>query len=183
MAHRILLAAAAALAVFTVAGCDINTGAPKPAQSTCNCGGAQPPPQASVPPAPESYAPPEHRHHAQSRHYADRGHDRGAHSYYWRRSYSEVAVQTYDYHSDSSSTVIGDDGDRRDYHHEGHEGGDANAGAEHGEGWVDGYGRRHDGGEASIGEPVHDNGRGDGARLHPWHGYDADCPDDDSHHH
>jgi hypothetical protein len=189
MAHRILLAAAAALAVFTVSGCDINTGAQKPAQSTCNCAGT--PPQASVPPAPsEPYTPPEYhrRHHTHGWHDAYSGHDGGAHSYYWRRSYSEIAVQTYDYRSSSSSYVIGEDGDRHDhggYDHHGYRHGEGYAGgAVHGEGgWVDGYGRHHDGGEASVGEPAHEETNGDGARLHPWHGYDADCPDDRDPHH
>jgi len=187
MAHRIFLAAAAALAVFTVSGCDINTGAQKPAQSTCNCAGT--PPQASVPPAPSETATPPgyHRHHhGYGRHYAYGGHDGGAHAYYWRRSYSEISVQTYDYHSSSSAYVMGEDGDREDHggtdrHGEGYAGG-----AVHGEGgWVDDYGRHHDGGDATAGEgPVHAETTGDGARLHPWHGYDADCPDDrDPHRH
>jgi hypothetical protein len=193
MAHRILLAAAAALAVFTVGGCDITTGPQKPAQSACNCNGTQPTQQTTTPPAPsEPYAPPQHdrRHREHGWHYAyDRQHENGgAHQYYWRRAYSEIAVQTYDYHSDSSSYVTGDDGDhrgvgdghRRFHHDEHYDGGGAYAGGGvHGEGWIDGYGRHRDGGGASAGAPVHGEGRGDEARLHPWHGYDIDCPDNE----
>ena len=188
MAYRIFLAAAAALAVFTVGGCDINTGSQKPAQTTCNCNGT-PPAQAAAPAAPpEPYTPPEHyrRHRTSGRHYAYGRYDGGARTYYWRRAYSEIAVQTYDYHSESSSYVIGEDGDHRGYRRGGHHDGDGGyaGGAVHREGWVDGYGRHHDGGEASAGAPVHedvaheDASANDNARLHPWHGYDADCPDD-----
>ena len=178
MAHRILLAAFATLAVFTVSGCDISTGPQKPAQTTCNCTPPTPPQQAAVPSEP--YAPPEHRHR-HSWHTAYGGGDH-AHGYYWHRSYSEVAVQTYDYHSDSSSTVMGEDDHRGYYHRDGYDTG----GTAHGESWVDGYGRHHDGGSAVVGDAAHrETGSDDAARLHPWRGYDVDCPDDDRgpHHH
>jgi hypothetical protein len=176
MAHRILLAAAAALAVFTVGGCDINTGAPKPAQSTCNCNGTPPPRQVTTPPAPsEPYTPPEHYRRRHERY----AYGSGGHRYYWRRGYSEIAVQTYDYHSDSSSTVIGEDGDGYDHRRFHHDGGVAYAGdGVHGEGWIDGYGRHH-GGDTGIGAPAPVSGPDAIARLQPWHAYDIDCPDDE----
>ncbi|MEJ0024493.1 MAG: hypothetical protein WDN01_00580 [Rhizomicrobium sp.] len=165
---RIFLAAAATLAVFTVAGCDVNTGTPKDAKVGCNCT----PPPVATPPAPTAgepdYAPPPtHRHRWHRRRYA---YD-GVHGYAWRREYSEISVATYDYRSDSHSYITG-----------GHTyaGGGAydGGGAVHGGGWVDGYGRAYGGGDDAA---HHETAAGDRARLHPWHGYDADCPDNDPH--
>lgn len=152
---RIRLAAAAALAVLTVSGCDINTGAPRTAKADCNC---TPAPTAAPAPPQETarYAPPPHhrRHH---RSYAYGG------GYAWRSEYSEVSVETYDYRSDSRAYVTGGIGET------GY--GESGGGGAHG-GWVDGYGRAH----GDAGTAVHDRAAGR-RRLDPWHGYDADCPD------
>jgi hypothetical protein len=192
---RVILAAAAALVAITVSGCDINTGPPKTAKVECNC---------AVPAAPpaemrgsEAYPPPAapYRYHGHRRphgtFYAG-WHD--GHSHYWRREYAETSVFTYDYHSGSSSSSYyaggGGSSGASAYAYAGaHAGGGAYAGGgAHGgdgyhvvdHGWVDGYGRGHDGG-ATAGEPVHYETHGDHGRLHPWHGYDADCPDDHAH--
>jgi len=162
---RMVLAAAAALAVFTVAGCDINSGTPKDAKVGCNC--VPPPAAAPAPPAAApAYAPPRHRWHRLA--YADDG----VHGYAWRREYSEISVATYDYRSDSHSYVMGDSADSG--------GGYAAGRAGHG-GWVDRYGRAHGG--ASTGDAVHgdDTRTAYRARMAPWRGYDIDCPDDDRH--
>ncbi|MEI9991598.1 MAG: hypothetical protein WDM86_16330 [Rhizomicrobium sp.] len=155
---RIILAAAAALAVFTVAGCDINTGPAKDTKVGCNCAT---PPAATPTPTGEADTPPPPRHRWHR--HGDRHVYGGGHGYAWRREYSEISVATYDYHSDSRSYVMG--------------GGDyAGGGAAHGNGWVDGYGRAYGGGADH-----HETAADDRARLHPWHGYDADCPDNDPH--
>lgn len=171
---RVILAAAAALALFTVSGCDINTGPPKTAKVECNC--ATPAPPAGMRPS-TAYAPPETP-------YRYRAHRHGygiarwsGHSYYWRREYSEISVATYDYHSDSHSyTMAGGGGS---YGASAYAAAGAYAGGYHAvdHGWVDGYGRGHDGG-ATAGTPVHyeTNGRS-GGRGDVWHGYDVDCPD------
>lgn len=158
---RIAKISAAALAVIAVAGCDINTGPAKPAQTTCNC---TPPQPAVAPPAygEPSYSPPPHR----GRHRAHRSYG-GAHGYAWRREYAELSVETYDYHSTSTVTVVGDSGGYAGggYAYEGH--GGAASGT-----WTDGYGRVH------SGAPVHRDAAVDRARAAVWRGYDADCPDD-----
>lgn len=164
---RAILGVAAALAVLTVSGCDINSGPAKTAKVDCNCTA---PPQAATTPPPDmrgAYAPP-------TVHYRWRGHAHryagGGHSYYWRREFAEISVATYDYHSDSHSYYQGYQGTAG--------GSDASAYAGGGAHGDDGY-RRVDGG-ATAGEPAYYETHGDDrARLHPWHGYDADCPDQD----
>ena len=86
---RIILAAAAALAVLTVSGCDINTAPSKPAKVTCNC--ASPPP-AAVPPSSDTPVPPPEHHY---RHHYGYGHGgyRMPHGYRWRREYAELSVE------------------------------------------------------------------------------------------
>jgi hypothetical protein len=156
---RIARFVAGALAVFALAGCDINTGPAKPAQTGCNCTTPPPPaPPAYEPPAYEPPVPHTHwRYH--TRRYA------GAHGYAWRREYAELSVETYDYRSSSRSYVT-DEG--------AYAGGSYAGGAVHGAGWVDGYGRAHGGGDAGV--PVHSN-VADRARAAVWRGYDIDCPD------
>ncbi len=159
---RGIVTACAALAALSLTGCDINTGAPKTVQADCHCTNLP----AAAPPVTSGdtdYEPrPAHRH--SHRHgYADSG---SAHSYSWRREYSEVSVATYDYRSDSRSYTIG----ASDAAYSG----DSAGGESHG-GLVD----DHD--SATAGEPVH-RAQGDRhGRLSPWHGYDADCPDRDRH--
>ncbi len=190
---RVILAAAAALAAMTVSGCDINTGPPKTAQAACNC--TMPPPAGMR--GSEAYPPP-------AQHDRYRGYRRphgssyagwhGGHSHDWRREYAETSVFTYDYHSGSSSYDMGSHGgggaSASAYAYAGagaYASGGAGGGVHGGDGyhvvdrgWVDGYGRGHDGG-ATAGEPVHYETHDDHGRLHPWHGYDADCPDDHRH--
>ena len=190
---RIILVAAA-IAALAVSGCDINTGPPKTAKVECNC--AAPAPEGLRPST--AYAPPAmHDRYRGYAHHSGYGTARGGgHSHYWRREYSEVSVATYDYHSDSHSYVMGggDSSGVSAYAYAaagGYGGGGAYAGgSEHGgggyhvvdHGWVDGYGRGHDGGGATTGTPVHfethSGGHGRGA---VWHGYDVDCPDKPTH--
>ncbi|MEI9995012.1 MAG: hypothetical protein WDM91_10490 [Rhizomicrobium sp.] len=160
---RVILAAAAALAVLTVSGCDINTGTPRTEKVTCNC--ATPAP--AVPPAGarSGEAPrPQARVHHHRDWRAAPGH---GYAYRWHREYAEVSVQTYDYHSDSHS-----------YYQGGERGGAYGAT----DGYAGGAHRGdHDRGDED-GAPVHDRRAADEReRLHPWHGYDADCPDQDRH--
>jgi hypothetical protein len=210
---RVILTAAAALAVIMVSGCDINTGPAKTAKVECNCAGTPP---AGMRPS-TAYAPPaEPYHHRWHREHHGTGtaswHGGGSHSYYWRREYAELSVATYDYHSTSHSYYMsgGDGGgssgasayayagaysggsayagagahggDSYDHHGDGHydRHGDGYHAVPHG--WVDGYGRGHDGGDAYTGDPAHYETHGDGPhRGDPWHGYDIDCPDDALH--
>ena len=174
---RMVLAAAAALAVFTVAGCDINTGTPKETKVGCNC--TTPPAATPAPPASEPYyAPPAPRHHRWHGHGYARTYG-GVHGYAWRRDYSEISVETYDYRSDSHSYVTGESSDSGTYSGAGAYAGGGAGGSEHG-GWVDGYGRGHGG--ATAGDAVHDDRAiVDRARMAPWRGYDIDCPDNDPH--
>lgn len=183
---RVILALAGAAVALSLSGCDINTNGQK--QANCNCAAtpAAPPVAATTPPdmrGSTAFMPPEarpysHRHRTRERGYAYGGGHHGY--YYWRKEYSEISVATYDYHSGSTSTYFGGDayhggGDYRGGHGER---GDGYRGAEYG--WIDGYGRGHG---AHVGDAVHyDGGTADG-RDHPWHGYDADCPDDPHHHH
>ncbi len=162
---RMVLAAAAALAVFAVAGCDINTGTPKETKVGCNCTAA---PAATPPAAVTDDTPPRPHHHHRWHGY---GRNTGrAHGYAWRRDYSEISVATYDYRSDSHSYVTGGETDSA-----GGGGGTYTGGSVHG-GWVDGYGRGHGG----AGDGAHDDrATVDRARLAPWRGYDIDCPDND----
>ncbi|HEY0105727.1 MAG TPA: hypothetical protein VGB91_06540 [Rhizomicrobium sp.] len=155
---RLGLAAFAILAALTVSSCDINTGTPKAAKVECNC--APPLQAAAVPAKPDIDMPrPAHRHR---RHRADHYAGGGYHAFAWRREYSEYSVSTYDYRSDSRSYVTG--GER--YRTAG--------------GRADGYGYGHGGG-AAAGIPAHYETGGHGrARMDPWHGYDADCPDEDA---
>jgi hypothetical protein len=184
---RILLAAAATLAVVTVSGCDINTGPARQAKVECNCTGpAQMPagmrPSTAYPPPPAE--PYHHRWHRVSHDGYGTARWTGGHNYYWRREYAETSVVTYDYHSTSHSYYT--DGSGGDAYAGGgsYTGGDAHGGGYHvvAHGWVDGYGRAHDGGEAYTDAPVHgethtsDHHRGD-----TWHGYDVDCPNDEYH--
>lgn len=153
---RMLLAAAAGLAALALTSCDINTGATRKAD--CNCTPA--PVTAPVPPAQTaSYAPPAgHRRHRRSYAYG------GARGYAWRREYSEVSVETYDYHSDSSSYVMGGES-------YGGSGGERIAhGDAHGD-RTDGFDRTHSDAGTARYETA---GR---QRMDPWHGYDVDCPD------
>ncbi|HXC54509.1 MAG TPA: hypothetical protein VNU97_04390 [Rhizomicrobium sp.] len=177
---RIILAAAAALAALTVSGCDIDTGPPKTAKVECNC--AQPPQSAAaLPPdmrGSTAYPPPARHYRWHGRRYAG-----GVHGYYWRREYAELSVSTYDYHSDSHSYYQGDRGGSAAsaYAYAGaaaYAGGASYGGAAvHG---GDGFTRVEGG--ATIGAPTHyETHADDRARLHPWHGYDADCPDQDRH--
>ena len=178
---RVILATAAALIAVTLSGCDINTGPPKTAKVECNCAAPVAAPPAGISGGGTTYAPPPERHYRWHRHPHSYAHWSG-HSYYWRREYSEVSVQTYDYHSTSTSTYT--DGGT-------YGGGDAYASGEvYGDGgyhtadrgWIDGYGRSHDGG-ATTGEPVHYETHGGGhSRGDVWHGYDVDCPDPAQHH-
>jgi hypothetical protein len=191
---RVILAAAAALAAITVSGCDINTGPPKTAKVECNCTAPAAPPagmRGSEPPPAEPY----HHHSYRRPHESGYASWHGGHSHYWRREYAETSVFTYDYHSGSSTYYAGSHGggsSGASAYAYAEAGGYAGAGAyagggAHGggyrvvdRGWVDGYGRGHDGG-APAGAPAHYETHGDRGRLHPWHGYDADCPDDPRH--
>jgi hypothetical protein len=56
---RIVFAAAAALAVFSAAGCDINTGPAREAKVDCHCAAVAPP---AAPVADTTPAAPTHRH-------------------------------------------------------------------------------------------------------------------------
>jgi len=164
---RVILAAAAALAALTVSGCDINTG-PKTAPVACNCATPAPPPTGMR--GSDDTTPPATAHHHRHAHRYATSYG-GGHAYYWRREYSEVSVQTYDYHSDSHSYAMGG----------GDEGGGsagASAYASSGGAWVDGYGRGHGG--ATAGTAV--SGGDEHGRLKPWHGYDVDCPDKPARH-
>ncbi len=196
---RVILAAAATLAVIMVSGCDINTGPARTARVECHCAGTPPAGMrdstASAPPA-ETY---HHRWHREPHHAAGYASwHGGSHAHYWRREYAELSVATYDYRSTSHSYYLngGESGGTPDasaYAYAGaYGGGSAYAGAgtqdggysdRHGDGyrpvphgWVDGYGRAHDGGDA--GAPVQVDGP---HRRDPWHGYDVDCPDDARH--
>ncbi len=170
---RAILTACAALAALSLASCDINTGTPNNAQAGCHCTA---PPPAPVPPAAgteTAYAPPppaHHRHHGGVYAYGGHGRYSGHGSYYWRREFSEVSVQTYEYHSDSRSYAS--DGAYAGSGTYG-EGGATAGDSVHGEGWVDGYGRAHGG--ATAGSAVHYEH--DGRRRSVWHGYNEDCPD------
>jgi hypothetical protein len=167
---RAILVMAAALAVLTVSGCDINSAPPKATQVQCNCG-TTPPPVAAATPAPDmrgstAYAPPARHHRYRHPRGFARWHDR---SYFWRREYAELSVVTYDYHSGSQTyyddgTGHHDTADNSGTHDDGYTRVDS--------GWIDGYGRGHGNGGAHGGSG--DDARG---RLHVWHGYDADCPD------
>jgi hypothetical protein len=139
----------AATAALGLASCDINTGPPKAAQADCHC--AAPPP--AVPPV-EPAPPPTYRHHHR---YAYSGHTSG-HTYYWRREYSELSVDVYDYHSSSTRYTTGGGASY------------AGGGAYTGDA---AYGGGHDG--AGTGTAVYAGGGHD--RLSVWHGYDQDCPD------
>ncbi|MEJ1970206.1 MAG: hypothetical protein WDN03_16490 [Rhizomicrobium sp.] len=169
---RALLTVMAAAVALTLSGCDYNNQAQKPA--SCNCA-ATPPPVAAATPAPppagtDDTPPPEHHRARYHGHGGGYGMARRP-SHFWRREYSELSVATYDYRSGSTSTYAGG----RDAHDD-HGGGDGFHPA--GDGWTDFYGRRHANGAAAI---VYDTS-GDAHRDHPWHGYDADCPDGDAHH-
>jgi len=183
---RVILALAGAAVALSLSGCDINTNGQK--QANCNCATTPPaaPPVATANPpdmrGSTAYMPPEeprpyHRHHrSHGRGYAYGGGHHGYH--YWRREYSEISIAAYDYHSGSTSTYFGytGGGTHGDYHggsHGEHDGGYHEVDG----GWIDGYGRGH-GGEAVHYESGADDGRG-----RPWHGYDADCPDDPHHGH
>ena len=173
---RMVLAAAAALAVFTVAGCDINTGTPKETKVGCNC--TTPPAATPAPPAGEPYYEPPHHHHRWYGHGTTRSYGGGVHGYAWRREYSEFSVQTYDYHSDSHSYVMGGEDSSAYAGGSTYAGGGAYAGGGVHGGWVDGYGRGHGG--ATAGDAAHyETATADRARLAPWRGYDIDCPDND----
>lgn len=153
---RTILALATAATALALAGCDSNTGTPATRVVGCNC------PAPAVMPAPDmrgSTAPalPHHRRH--------RGYARwSGHSYYWRRSFAEVSVETYDYHSGSHSYFVG-----------GGYGGAYAGGDAHRGGWQDGYGRWHGTGGGAGAAP--DERAEADARMKPWHGYDAKCPD------
>lgn len=179
---------------------------------SCPTQAAPPTRTAATPPMPDddmrgsdAYEPrPYRRHHHRGydryRPHRDRGYSRwNGHSYYWRREYSEMSIYTYDYRSASTSTYVGATAGAAAgasaYAYAGAGAGayaGAGAGASTGGGyrvvpggWQDGYGRWHDG-RATAGDPAHyePTGSGDGgSRMQPWHGYDADCPDDDHDHH
>jgi hypothetical protein len=157
---RAVLAIAAAAIALSLSGCDTNTGAPA-AKVGCNCATPAAPPAAAVPDMRGStaYAPPTaHRHHRPA------GYGRwSGHAYYWRREFAEISVQTYGYHSDSRSYYSDGGSDS-------HDGGFRRAES----GWQDGYGRWH--GTAGVAGHT-DSGVVADARLRPWHGYDATCPD------
>jgi hypothetical protein len=164
--RRAVLAMAGVL-TLALSSCDLNTGAPA-ARVGCNCPVAAAPAPVPLPDMRGStaYAPAAVRHHV--RHGRAYGYAWSGHSYYWRREYAEVSVQTYDYHSDSHAYYVGGSGG-------GSAGGGGYAshdGDDHHEGWQDGHGRWHATGSAAHGE-IADAG----ARLKPWHGYDANCPD------
>jgi hypothetical protein len=178
---RVIVALAGAVLALSLSGCDMRGGDQK--QAACNCATAPvAPPVAAATPTPDmrgstAYTPPEeprpyhHRHRAHGT-----GYGGGHHGYAWHREYSEISVAMYDYHSASTSTYVG--GDTGGYDHHGH--GDHDGGyhdADHG--WIDGYGRGHGG---YVGDAVHHETGGDDGRDRPWHGYDADCPDDPHHH-
>lgn len=176
---RVLLALTGAAMALALSGCDINTNGQK--QTACNCAATPPaaPVAATTPPdmrGSTAYMPPEepwpyhHRHRHAGHGYAYSGH----HGYYWRREYSEISVATYDYHSGSTSRFFGYTGG--DAYHGGGDYHGEHDGADHG--WIDGYGRSHGG---YAGGAVRRETGSDG-RDRPWHGYDADCPDDPHHH-
>jgi hypothetical protein len=176
---RVILALASATVALSLSGCDIRGGDQKPA-TACNC--ATPPAAATTTtPPPDmrgstAYMPPAIHHR---RHYRPRGYAYGSGhhgTYYWRKEYSEVSVAMYDYHSGSTSSYFGGESYGGDDYHGGHGGGGYH-GAAHG--WIDGYGRGHDG---YVGDAVHHESGADDGRDRPWHGYDADCPDDPHHH-
>jgi hypothetical protein len=156
---RAILTACAALAALCLTSCDSNTGTPKAAKVECNC--APPAQTAGVPDlrGNEAAPRPHQRHYGHAR-YTYPGHA-------WRREYSEISVETYDYHSDSRSFAMADGGAYAGGSGEGYRA------VEHG--WIDGYGRSHGGG-ATAGASVDYDGR---TRRDTWHGYDAECPDKD----
>lgn len=189
---RSILVLAAALAVLTASGCDINTAPSKPATVECHC--AAPPAQAAATPPPDmrgstAYQPPQYdyrpRWNARGHRYAggDGYRSHGGDAYRWHRSYAERSVFSYDYHSDSHGYYQGDNYSGGNSYTDG--GGYADHGT-HGDdgfrpveqGWIDGYGRSHGGGGGGI-SITGGTGGVERARLHPWHGYDADCPDND----
>jgi len=180
-----ILAATAILAVFTVSGCDINTGGGKPASVDCHCAVPVAAAPAAAPIATASAPPVEYHHRYHYRHRGYGARYAGVHGYYWRREYSEISVATYDYHSDSHSYYVGGhEGGGASAYAYAYAGGGASAGAHaDGEyhvaegGWIDGFGRGH-GGRATTGTPVHyEEPSNEHDRMRPWHGYDADCPD------
>ncbi len=181
---RLALAAFTAMAVLAVSGCDINTGTPREAKVECNCAT----PTRAIPGTPDMRGSegPLSRHR---RHYRAASYSQGdRHGYAWRREYSELSVETYDYRSSSRSYSTGESGGESSggadaYAYAGASAGGSGDGYRVVErGWVDGYGRTHGGG-AAAGTPVHyETSARDGARMHPWHGYDADCPDKDRRH-
>jgi hypothetical protein len=124
---RMIFATAAALAVLTVSGCDMQADASKPVQVACNC--HQPPAAVhahggNAPPA-SHYR--RHRHEYASDHggriVRDAGHaphwNGGTHD--WRDAYAERSIVTYDYHSHSQTYY--DDGTTHDAHDDGYAGG------------------------------------------------------------
>jgi hypothetical protein len=145
---------AAATIALSLSGCDTNTGTPA-ARVSCNCAT----PAVPIPGMRGSTAfAPVATHHRTHRRFAARW---DSHSYYWRREFAEVSVQTYGYHSDSHS------------HYESGGGGhDSGSGVRTGSGWQDGYSRWH-----AVAGGATRGANADATRLQSWHGYDADCPD------
>jgi hypothetical protein len=166
---RVIMAATAVLAALAVSGCDINTG-PKTAPVACNCAAPAPPPTVAAGNG-DTTPPARHRHRHAHRYAASYG---GGQAYYWRREYSEVSVQTYDYRSGSHSYAMDESGGD-DTGGSGGASAYASSGGSTEGGWVDGYGRGHGGAGAAVG------GGDERGRLKPWHGYDIDCPDKPAH--
>jgi hypothetical protein len=136
----------------------------------CNCA-TTPPAAMTSPPAEHlrrfSYAP--RHHYIRHRYYAQYVHSRYRSRY--DVDYSQQTVDAYDYVSSSHVT-------RSAYSRSGYAGGYYAGGYEDGYGsrrivWVDGYGRGYfSNGPVTVAATMR------GKRLDPYHGYNADCPDD-----
>ncbi|HEY0300105.1 MAG TPA: hypothetical protein VGC36_02160 [Rhizomicrobium sp.] len=196
---------AAGLIALSVGGCDINT-TPKTAKVDCNCTvpPAPPPPDSDAyapPPQDRGYRHREHWHghhgHGGRAHYGRREYaEMSVFTYdYHSRSTSYTTgghgggsggVSVYAYAAAGAGAYAGAGAHAGGYAGDAAHGGDGFHVVERG--WRDGYGRLHDGG-ASTGDPAHyetgdatagdphETGGDERGRLHPWHGYDADCPD------
>lgn len=163
---RALVLAAAGLLV-SLSGCDQ---VPAPTQQQAQIAAPVAPPCNCQPPAEHlarlDYAPVRHTRH---RHY-----DGGYHGSY--TSQSENSVDAYGYVSASSVSYSESSSDSSDSTG-GYEGGGYDAeGHRYYRGriaWVDGYGRGYfNDGPVTVAQTMN------GKRMHVWHGYDADCPDD-----
>lgn len=167
----------------SLVGCDMPGSHQSQAAATppCNCT-TTPPGTMTPPPEPTehltrfSYAP--HRHYVRHRHYYGEARYRDYAEAHYRSAYysrydsyrAQQSVDAYDYVSSSRVT-------RSDYSENGYavgyEGGYANGYRGGRVVWVDGYGRGYfSNGPVTVAATMR------GKRLLPYHGYDADCPND-----